>query len=100
MSSIFYLCIIFVQLLFVGLFAYYLRKYHAQTTYQFVLCALMIILYAYEFSREIRIALGNYALVNEIRLIILRIEHTIMGLFLSEVFHYVYKYYQKTYRCS
>ena len=92
MLSEFYIIIILVQLIFVLIFAYYLHRYQTYITYQFILCLLMIVLYSYEFNREIQIYQGNIFLINEIRLIILRIEHTIMGLFLGEVFHYVYQY--------
>lgn len=95
MSSILYLLIILLQFGFVFLFAFTLHKYNGKNTYQFVLCALMVLLYGYEFVRECRILLGNMAFMNETRLIILRIEHTILGLFLREVFYYAYRIYQK-----
>ena len=95
MSSIIYLSIIVTQLIFVLLFAVTLHKYNGTTTYHFVLCAIMVLLYTYEFSRELRILCGNTLFINETRLIILRIEHTILGLFLREVSFYVYRIYQK-----
>lgn len=93
MSSYVYFTIILIQIVFVLIFAYHLRKCGAYTTYHYVLCVLMLMLYSFEFIREIRIFLGNTLLMNTNRLIILRIEHTIMGMFLSEVFKYVKKIY-------
>lgn len=88
MVSVFYFLIILLQLIFVLFFAGKLRKSGAQTTFHFLLCVLMACLYSFEFVREIRILLGMTVLINESRLIILRIEHTLLGMFLMEVIHY------------
>ena len=83
--SIFYLHLIFLQLLFVLFFTQRLKRFGASTTVHYVLCCGMLLLLGYEFVREIRIFFGAKYLMNEARLIILRLEHTILGMFVMEV---------------
>ena len=86
--SKFYLTLIILQFLFVLYFARSLRRVNGGTTFHYVLCVLMAVLYGFEFYREVRISLGATYFINEVRFIVLRIEHTLLGMFLMEVIHH------------
>ena len=85
-----YLSVIVGQLLFVLSMLWRFDKQDARRTYQFVVCAALCCVYGIEFIRELLIAQGYHWLTGTVRLMILRVEHTVLGMFLAEIIFYAY----------
>lgn len=85
-DNIYYLSIIACQFTALMLWAGKLANArHGTRSVQFALCLIGAAFFAYEFWRELQIASGAIYYLNHGRLVLLRVEHFVMGMLASDI---------------
>ena len=90
MSSVMYFCLLCCCLLALSIFVWLSWRTHTLDSWHVIIVVSMCVIFTYELIREMIVfKTGTIPTITYWRIVILRIEHTWLGIFISEVIHYV-----------